>query len=502
MHLNGQQTHEWFYYGSPTRFHGYDSATLASFGEEPPTVAERSKHEPWGLVNSGPAAQRVFRFNRHMQNCMADFLAQLAHAAREATDGKKLVIMFYGYTFELASMGTAAANSGHYGVQRLIDKAAGDIDMIAAPIPYGDRGWTGISAEMGSTDTLLRAGILPMDENDTRTHLDKVTPRRLAAQRQTCDVVIRELTQGVFRNVGCWFFDLNGRGWWEDPELWRCMSGTRPLAEDVYAAMRPVAPEVALVNDEDSILRMSAGVPGATGGWAFITEARLRPTQAGFSCGFYLCSDIARRPVAAKLQLFLSSWGMSDENLDRIVRQRETHPATRVWVWAPGWIADDGTTSTDRMGRLTGFKFRRVDRSGEERECFEPLFTVEESPGIEVWSRWKDGSPRVAVRRDGEGWSVFMGRPEFRTPGLLRRLAALAGVHSCLPDSEVGKANAWNRDGHVLVQAVKDGPVKISMPDGTEKSLNMRKGQCAILGTGRSAGCPTPGKSSCEKFAK
>ena len=487
MHINGQHTHEWFYYDSPTRFHGYDPATLESFGEDPPTVAERSAREPWGLVNSGPSARRVFRFNRHLQNCMADFLAQLAHAAREATDGKKLVIMFYGYAFELASMGTAAANSGHYGLQRLVDMSAGDIDMMAAPIPYGDRGWTGISAEMGSTDTLLRAGILPMDENDTRTHLDRVTPRRLAARQQTCDVVTRELTQGVFRNVGCWFFDLNGRGWWEDPELWRCMSEIRPLAEDAYAAMRPVSPEVALVNDEDSILRMSARVPGATGGWAFITEPRLRPAQAGFSSGFYLCSDIARRPIGAKLQVFLSSWGISDENLERMVRQRSTNPATRVWVWAPGWIADDGTTGTGRMDRLTGFRFRRVARSVEERERFEPLFTVEEGSGVEVWSRWKDGSPRVAIRRDGGGWSVFMGRPEFRTPAMLRRLAALAGVHSCLPDGETGKANAWNRDSRVLVQAVTNGQVKVAMPDGTEKTLAMRTGQCAVLDAGCSA---------------
>ena len=482
MHICGQQTHEWFYSDSPTRYHGYDASTREAFGEEVPSVAARAEHEPFGIVNSGPDAQRVFRFNRILQELMVDFLAQLARTAREATDGRKLVIMFYGYTFELASMGTAPANSGHYGLQRLLDRAAADIDMIAAPIPYGDRGWTGLSAEMGSVDTIRRAGVLPMDENDTRTHLDKVTPRRLRSPQQTYDVLARELTQGIFRNVGCWFFDLNGRAWWDDPEMWRRMAAMRPLAEAICSAGVPVSPEAALVNDEDSLLRMSAKVNGAHGGWAFVTEVRLRPAQAGFSAGFHLLSDIARTPIDAKLQLFLSSWGMSDANLEAIVRQRQTHPATRVWVWAPGWIAEDGTCGTARMDRLTGFAFRRAARAVEEKERLEPLFTVAEEPGVEVWRRWSDGTPRMAVRRDGKGWSVFMGRPDFFRLDTLRRLAALAGVHSYLPDSEVGKANVWSRGGHVLVQAVKDGEVRIAMPDGTVKTLSMRKGECAMCG--------------------
>ena len=485
VHPCGQQTHEWFYCDSTTRYHGYDPSTRAAFGDEAPSVAARAAHAPLGILNTGATAQQVFRFNRMLQNEMADFLALLARTAREATRGRKLVILFYGYTFEVATMATAPANTGHYGLQRLLDTAAADIDMIAAPLSYRDRGWTGVSAEMGSIDSIMRAGVLPMDENDTRTYLDKVTPMRLGSPQESYDVIEREMAQSVLRGTGCWFFDIMGRAWWDDAELWRRVTGVRPLYDAVVAEGLAPIHDVALINDEDSILRIAAKVKPIKAGWPFVTEVAQRPPQVGFSAACHLLADVARRPVDAKLQLFLSSWGMSDGNLERIAAQRRTTPATRVWVWAPGWVDDVGHTGTTRMERLTGFVFRRASRPVEEKEGLEPLFTVDEGMGVEVWSRWSDGTPKVAVKRDGAGWSVFMGRPDFYRPAMLRRLAAFAGVHLFLPDSEVGKANVWCRNGHLLVQATGDGPVRIALPDGTTRTLDMRKGQCANIDLGQ-----------------
>ena len=41
--------------------------------------------------------------------------------------------------------------------------------------------------------------------------------------------------------------------------------------------------------------------------------------------------------------------------IDALARQRETHPATRVWCWAPGWRDNEGVPDISRMTRLTGF---------------------------------------------------------------------------------------------------------------------------------------------------
>ena len=461
LHICGQETHEWFYHQANVRLNGYDAATAADFGESVPTAAERSAHEPDGILLSGSSAAKVHRFNRLLNEEMADLLVELAKAARAATDGKKLVIMFYGYTFELASSSGGPGNVGHYALQRLLDRADGAIDMIAAPIPYGDRGWKGISSEMGSFGTILRAGVLPMDENDTRTHLDKVTPRRLGKPQETYDVLQRELAQGLFRNVGCWFFDLNGRDWFGDAAMWRKMAEARPLAESIYAEGKPDEPDCALINDENSLMWVSAKVPGIHFGWPFVTEVRLRPAQAGLTSGHYLLSDVARKPLSSKLQLFLSAFAPTDADLAAVAEQRKTHPATRVWCWAPGLVGEDGRQDLVRMNRLTGFTFRRASPEVERQQKYAPLFTVEEEPGMEVWSRWTDGTPRVAVRKDGAGHAVFLGLYDY-SPETLRRLAKLAGAGLLLSDDEVGKFNAWGRGTRVLRQSQTDGEVKLT----------------------------------------
>ena len=460
VHICGQETHEWFYHQAHARMNGYDPATAADFGGPAPTAAERSAHAPDGILLSGPSAPKVARFNRLLNEEMADLLATVAKAARRATGGRKLVIMFDGYTFELASSGNGPGNVGHYALQHLLDTADGAIDMIAAPIPYGDRGWKGMSSTMGSVDTIVRAGVMPMDENDTRTHLDKVTPRRLSAPQETYDVLERELAQGIFRNVGCWFFDLNGRDWFGDERMWQKMIEARPLAKRIYAEGKPVAPDCALINDENSLMWVSAKVGGFHFGWPFVTETRLMPAKAGLSSGHYLLSDVAREPVPAKLQLFLSAFAPTDADLSAIVEQRRTQPATRVWCWAPGLMGEDGRESMGRMNALTGFTFKRASAAVEAKEKYTPLFTVEEEPGVEVWARWSDGTPRVAVRKDGDGHSVFMGLPDYKPP-MLRRLAKLAGVKLLLSDGEVGKVHAWSRGERVLRQSVETGKVEI-----------------------------------------
>ena len=460
LHICGQETHEWFYHQANVRMNGYDPSTAADFGGPAPTVAERSAHEPNGILLSGPSAPKVARFNRLLNDEMADLLVGLAKAARTATCGRKLVIMFYGYTFELASSDNSPGNVGHYALQRLLDGADGAIDMIAAPIPYGDRGWKGVSSTMGSVDTIVRAGVMPMDENDTRTHLDKVTPRRLSAPQETYDVLARELAQGIFRNVGCWFFDLNGRDWFGDAGMWAKMSEARPLARRVYAEGRPVTPDCALINDENSLMWVSAKVPGIHFGWPFVTEVRLMPAKAGLSSGHYLLSDVARNPVPAKLQLFLSAFAPTDADLAAIAEQRKAQPATRVWCWAPGLVGEDGREDLGRMKRLTGFTFKRASAAVEAKQGYTPLFTVEEEPGMDVWSRWADGTPRIAVKRDGGGCAVFMGLPDCKPP-MLRRLAKLAGVKLLLSDEEVGKVHVWSRGDRVLRQSVETGKVEV-----------------------------------------
>ena len=109
-----------------------------------------------------PVAQkRIVEFNRFQQEEMSDFVAAVANTCRKATEGKKLVMVFYGYVWEHSMFTLGPAAGGHYGLMRLIKNAGDSIDILSAPISYrSDRGWLGSTIQMSAVETITRNGIL------------------------------------------------------------------------------------------------------------------------------------------------------------------------------------------------------------------------------------------------------------------------------------------------------------------------------------------------------
>ena len=86
-----------------------------------------------------PVAERpVIDFTEFQQQAMADCVCHLAHAVREATHGRKLVVFFFGYVFEFGAIANGPGTSGHYALRRVLD--CPDIDVLCSPISYFDRG--------------------------------------------------------------------------------------------------------------------------------------------------------------------------------------------------------------------------------------------------------------------------------------------------------------------------------------------------------------------------
>ena len=116
------------------------------------------------------------------------------------------------------------------------------------------------------------------------------------------------------------------------------------------------------------------------------------------------------------------------------------------------------------MTRLTGFHFKPLPKPVDQA-----LFTVTDAKPEEILERFPDGSPSVVVRRTGAGADVFVSKPDLTAP-LLYHLAALAGVHLYLPESEVGKATLWatrgvGTYGCVLeVQSMEDTTLHLRFP--------------------------------------
>lgn len=536
IHPNGQNTGEWFYQDAWEKpLSGYDTATRAAFREwlkqrgdpawetaEPPSADVRRSH-PNGFLRD-PASERVLiEFARFQQREMADFVAALASACRRGTDGKKLVLFFYGYLFEFAPNQNGASASGHYALASLLKSK--DIDILCAPISYYDRGWLGTASCMTVPESVMRAGILWLNEDDSRTYLDSrqqehVMEGGLVDLRQTRQVMLRNTAQAALRGFGTWWMDLPGEGWFNDAAIWQEIVRLRPVDQAVSQRKRPFSPEIAAVLDEDSMCHLAAGsAPAAS---RLISMGRAAFGRCGAPYGQYLLQDVIDGKVPARLQVFLAAWRLTPEQRKALNAQRTDGfwktlmnrlglgygPATtRVWCWAPGYLYPD-RSDVKGIQEVTGFKAEAITLPSAECEPTElgrkhglaqawgpktriqPLFSVA-AASSEVWAVYADGSPAVAVRQTRTGYNVFVGVPQL-TPELVHALAKLAGVHLFTsPGPSLWAANGYlsvqaQTTGVMIIDTGWDGTVRDALSgakigEGPRVTLSMEQGDVRVL---------------------
>ena len=530
VHVTAQLTGEFQYHGSLQKLDGYDGATLAAWraylaGEDEPDAAtaavptpeERRAHGRGGCFRDSAIHRRALQFERFRQNEMADLIAHLCHVAREATGGRKLVLAFYGYVFTMTGrMEVGPAASGHYALQRLIDKAGRDIDILCSPLAYCDRNyWSGIPS-MGADETVMRAGILHLDEDDVRTYLDHREGQRYLMEGERVDKpmsqkLLRRVTvaQGI-RGFATWWMDLYGIGWYDSPELWfeqRCLA---PWEKRLLTRRTPPAADVALVVGEDSLCRISSAKDPT---WALahlVRGASGASVRAGMPCGQWLQSDVARRGVKSRLQLMLTPWSMTEDEVGALaVTNGLPTGGLRAWFWAPGLFDGLRTCDARRMERVCGFRLAPFSPQGKVVEAtergralglpaswsiegdFAPYYVPADARDDEVLARWPGGMPAIAVRKLGPAHTAFVGAPR-TTPQLVRALGEIAGVHAYFGRKDVGRMVVWASDGFLSFQARTDGPCEIFLPKGVDAAFdgltNKRVGGAGRLNVNLKAG--------------
>lgn len=520
IHPCGQNTGEWFYQDSWLHpLSGYDPATRASFRQwlkshgdpqadaaEPPTADERRAH-PNGLLRDPAREKRLIDFARYQQQEMADHIAAMAAACRRGTDGRKLVVFFYGYLFEFAPLQNGAPTSGHYALSSLLKSR--DIDILCSPISYTDREWIGTAPSMTAAESVARAGILWLNEDDSRTHLDlrkeeHVQEGGLVNLEQTRQVMRRNTAQAAIRGFGTWWMDLPAQGWFNDARIWEEMTLLHPLDAAMLERRRPFTPEIAAVVDEDSMCHLPGG--SAVFATDLIYHARAALGRCGAPYGQYLLDDALSGHVPAKLQIFLSAWALSPEKRAALNARRA--PGTvSVWCYAPGFLYPD-RADISGIKEVTGFTAKTANVTTAEaaptelgkklglaapwgiKQEIRPLFGVTASADVTL-ATYSDGTPAVAIRRTDQGSDVFVGVPQL-TSELIRALAKLAGAHLFTE----GKATVWAAEGYLSVQAHETGPLVLdtgrpgkvidaldgtTLGDGPKVTLTLKKGETRVI---------------------
>jgi hypothetical protein len=452
---------------------GNNSVTLSAAEVPSPELRTSKTGGVFRDIAVEKSQQSVLDFVEFQQEMMIDTVLTFAKTVRNASNGKRLVVFFYGYVFEFGALSTGPATSGHYALRKALESP--DVDIYCSPISYFDRKIGGSAAAMTAAESVTLAGKLWLYEDDTRTYLapEDLFPggRTFEATRQ---LLLRNTAECAIRHFGTWWMDLGSEGWFDDPKLWAEMKRLETIDLLFLETPVPFKPEVAVFLDEASLLSVAAG--GNLMSVPAVYEIREPLARMGTPYGQYLLDDFLNGNVEAKLNVFAAVWRLSESQRKLLKQQSAKIGTVNIWCFASGFLDTEKGGSIETINELTGFKMKRIENINAWAEPttigkslgFEtgfgiknpvkPLFTVEDAKPEETLAVYADGSAAVAMRQGKSGEvSIFVGVPGLNS-SLLRLAAKKAGVH-LYTDQD---CNVYANGSALVLHGSADGSVKVN----------------------------------------
>ena len=302
---------------------------------EVPSVEERdaSREKPFVEL------QKLLDFNAYWQSSMTGVILELAQTVRKETNGRKLSVFFYGYSYEFSALSKGPACSAHYALRNLLESP--NIDIICSPISYSDRQLGGGCSCMLNAESVMNAGKLYLYEDDSYTFLAHAVGATLASTTNLNDsisVLLRNSAQSALRNFGTWLMDLGATGWYDSPELWQAAASLEKLDRYFLDNPTPYLPEVGVFLGEESMLKISSGKYSAIG----VYEIRAQLNRLGAPYAQYELADLLEGRVdAPKLTVVLNSDALDNETRRKISQRAAKTNARVFWGNLSGFTADD-----------------------------------------------------------------------------------------------------------------------------------------------------------------
>ena len=463
-----------------------------------PQIRDRPAHgEFYDPVLDRPTAD-------YMQ-CMSDATVECIRAVcagvKQALPEPKAVCIFYGYQF--SDMPRPQLNS-HYALARLL--ASPEVDMIASPHAYSNRGEGGAHFPQAVGDAIRRAGKLHLDEIDCKTVWtpESVTWKRHISRPNTVEGTIEMMKKDAAYQLASgtaqWWMDLTNQGWFDAPEAAAAIRKLKAIEERLQEERRYAFGEIALVVSQRSMMFQAPreGLHNAT--QLIFRNWHLSRVGAPFET--LLLSDLARPDLPRyRLYIMANTFYLSRSERDLIDQVVKRDGATVLWVYAPGFL-DDTSASVDHMEALTGIRFGKVDTADEldveitgtdhaitagisagtrygtgvNREQYLHPPKIEYLPETTISPHFYAADPDAHVL----GTLVSQGRPGFvvkELPGwrsvysaapvlswrVLQGIARYAGVH--LYDLEGDMI--WANNAFLAVYAQSDGTRQLHFPQPT-----------------------------------
>ena len=336
----------------------FETATVPS--EE---IRKRPTH---GIFFDPAAGRQVPDHFEFFNDLVSDVLLEEVRATKEAVGRRKITGVFYGYlwtNYPHLSMN----HSGHLGFQKILD--CPDIDFIASPYSYDNRGVGGANNSQTLPETISRYGKLYFNEADTETHLQQRQWRwgeslhNPSNFEETQGLLARDFSYAFTGGFGTWFMDLLG-GMYHDPRITGLLSKLLAIDRKYLNADKRADAEIAVVLDEPSFTWFGDGEPLFTALLNVQKSFELVYLGAPFET-IRLADLAAGRLPAYRLYIFLNTFSVTSGQREAVRRRLEQDGATALWVYAPGYVGDN--LSVENMRLLTGIRLAEDSRRGDLR---------------------------------------------------------------------------------------------------------------------------------------
>ena len=491
---------------------GYD--TFEQIPAPAPDVRRATTH---GLLRNPCAEREVIDFTRYQSVAMTDAIRRVARAFKDACGWRKLVYVFYGYTFELAGLQEGISQFGHLDFDAVMDDPA--VDVWCAPSGYFDRRNGGSGPIMAPAESCNARGRVWSNEDDLRTHLSKASSAyygpgteacmtdwgRVSTLEETLWAHRRNFMAALTHRSQMWFVACSG--WLLDDRIWANLEVLRRQYEELYRNPAPLESDVAVVVDERSLGQIAYGIEL---GLPLLYDMRAPINRMGTAPELWLQSDYLRGKVQGKkLLIFLNAFSLSRQERETIRSTLRGDGATAIWFYAPGILAPDAASpqeaySVSHIRELTGIRVVELPgerlpdmtllpehrfaagvpagtviapddivrnwRQREERSQFRqmtypprkrlaPLFAVDD-PEAQVLGRYTEGGEAAIAWKERDGVRhIFVGGLTLPAQ-VFANIAREAGVHLyCAPGDVI------YTDGRFLsITACEAGQKEIRLP--------------------------------------
>lgn len=436
---------------------GDTQITLAEVGIPPAMKPE----QPAGAFFSLPQEQRHVDFRQYTSECTAEAITLLCDHIKSLAGKDTRVIVPYGYTFELAQWDT-----GHGVLGRLLKS---NVDGMASPISYHDRGVGGAGGFMGPVDSAAYHDKQWYIIDDTRTGISR-NPANGAVSRlpsvrpdDVYNLQKRNFAAALAHGLGLFWEDVDAAGNFHDEDMWARFKLMREAYKTLWSETQAIrrAPArqanvespplekltLLVVVDEISRFYQQDETPLTR----LFVEARDAVLRTGTPAHFCLLQDVLDgKAESAAVYLFLNAFHLSAVDRARLherfakesaVEDAPSEGLTAIWMYAPGYI--EAAASAENISATTLMRVKELPapaRSGSlfgiegtwmtEGQTFgediewRPLFYIDQEEN--VLARYRHSkSPSVALRFTDEGWtSVYIAEPTL-TPDLLCELLGI-----------------------------------------------------------------------------